>query len=385
MRLHYYPFLDIIPEDGEEIKPMAPITGITDNIRSGYLITSHGRILSTCKCAPMQKVITERKTSITIDGYLEIPLYTNDKKSKSYKVSRLVLAYFGDPVDDFSKYDANHIDYNRQNNHIDNLNWMSHGNNIKYSSDHYQKYTDQDIIDIHNRVIKNNENPEIVAKDYNTSVNSILDIARGRRSFSERFEKLGLKYKKKKQVLTDNEIYDIYNDFLRGISPQEIAEKYNICLTRARMIRDKKDRYGDILVGFPDINKDHIKNKFDKTNAIMIHKICASGKYTQDELCELFNITPLTVHDIKFCENAYEYLKTECGCIPPKKQLNRFNDERALAIYDMAASGMKSNEIAIKTGVCVSAIDNIKFCRGQYKFLIDKYGKEPVTRQRRHH
>lgn len=68
--------------------------------------------------------------SKTKDGYLKISLRA-DNKSYYYRVHKLVAITFLDNPNNLSE--INHKDFNRQNNYLDNLEWVSHNDNILYS------------------------------------------------------------------------------------------------------------------------------------------------------------------------------------------------------------------------------------------------------------
>ena len=65
-------------------------------------------------------------------GYLRIRLY-NNCKGKNFLVHRLVAIYFISNPE--NKDQVNHKDFNRTNNHIDNLEWVTSKENIKHAFD----------------------------------------------------------------------------------------------------------------------------------------------------------------------------------------------------------------------------------------------------------
>lgn len=68
---------------------------------------------------------------LSTDGYYVAKLNVNNK-SKCIGIHRLVaLAFIPNPK---NHSEVNHIDYNRINNRVDNLEWCSHINNIHHSS-----------------------------------------------------------------------------------------------------------------------------------------------------------------------------------------------------------------------------------------------------------
>lgn len=70
------------------------------------------------------------------DGYYQLKLCENGK-CHTVRVHILVAHHFIDKPIDFEegKYEVNHKDYNRKNNFANNLEWVSHKDNIKYSAD----------------------------------------------------------------------------------------------------------------------------------------------------------------------------------------------------------------------------------------------------------
>lgn len=80
----------------------------------------------------------------TTKGYKQVRL-RKDGKTYTYSVHRLVaFTFISNPV---NKPCINHIDSNRSNNHVDNLEWVTHAENTahaikvgrhKYASKHYK-------------------------------------------------------------------------------------------------------------------------------------------------------------------------------------------------------------------------------------------------------
>ena len=74
------------------------------------------------------KILKQRTTS---DGYLQLGLHKNGKETK-YLVHRLVAEAFLPNPDNLTE--VNHIDENKQNNCISNLEWCTHKYNTNYGT-----------------------------------------------------------------------------------------------------------------------------------------------------------------------------------------------------------------------------------------------------------
>lgn len=90
-----------------------------------YMISTHGRIRSTHKSKDIVlKLIDHYK------GYKIAFLYGSEFKNKKFFVHRLVADHFIENPDD--KPFVNHIDCNKQNNFLSNLEWMTEAENTQW-------------------------------------------------------------------------------------------------------------------------------------------------------------------------------------------------------------------------------------------------------------
>jgi hypothetical protein len=67
------------------------------------------------------------------DSYLRVCLINNDNEEKTHKVHRLVAKEFIENSNSNILIEINHIDENKENNNISNLEWCSSQYNIEYS------------------------------------------------------------------------------------------------------------------------------------------------------------------------------------------------------------------------------------------------------------
>lgn len=103
-----------------------------ENIRDIYFITDKGKVIShgsnNLKFIEKTK---ELKLYEKTGGYLNTALVTNNQKTRHIRVHRLVaIAFIDNPQ---NKPYVNHKDENRQNNVIDNLEWVTPKENNDWS------------------------------------------------------------------------------------------------------------------------------------------------------------------------------------------------------------------------------------------------------------
>lgn len=91
-----------------------------------YKVNAYGEILSMKKQPPMKL-----KPYIQRNGYMMIRLYLGNGSHKDYPVHRLVaIAFIPNPE---NKREVNHIDGNKANNKLDNLEWVTPKENVKHA------------------------------------------------------------------------------------------------------------------------------------------------------------------------------------------------------------------------------------------------------------
>ena len=115
-------FTSLTPQD-EIWKPITGYEGI-------YEVSNCGRI-KRVKAGKRTRVGYILKGAPNPDGYLIVTLYKN-KTPKRFKVHKLVMALFNPPMPS-PKHEINHINTNRADNHAENLEWLTHAENIKHS------------------------------------------------------------------------------------------------------------------------------------------------------------------------------------------------------------------------------------------------------------
>ena len=159
------------------------------------------------------------------------------------------------PVNNMSNLVVNHLDGNKTNNFILNMEWTTVGGNIKHAYDnglrsvgeehHMAKLTEQEVLEICAELSKPRYKGQFedIARKYNVASSDISSIACGKiwRSVTERF---GLDYSipGTTSKLTDEEVREICKD-LENPYPhqtQELSKKYNISNSMINLIRTGK-------------------------------------------------------------------------------------------------------------------------------------------------
>lgn len=99
------------------------------NYEGKYQISNMGRILNN-HTKRVSKGVNHG------NGYLYYTFH-KDGKSKNFYVHRLVAeAFISNPE---NKRTVNHKDFDRTNNKVENLEWCTHSENLKHSSDHMSR------------------------------------------------------------------------------------------------------------------------------------------------------------------------------------------------------------------------------------------------------
>lgn len=108
-----------------------------------YQVSNLGRVKALKKewLAHHTAILTHEEQIIkpfpSHNGYLRVALSKN-REYKKYPVHRLVAnAFIG--MQPTPKHNINHKDFNRQNNCVDNLEWLTHKDNSLYSREHHRQ------------------------------------------------------------------------------------------------------------------------------------------------------------------------------------------------------------------------------------------------------
>jgi hypothetical protein len=117
-------------------------------------------------------------------GYLRTVLIRDDGKYCTIKVHRIIcMAFLGD----LSTKEVNHKDGNKSNNNIENLELVTHAENVQHSfknklqsnigeKNPISKLNEIKVIEIRSKFKKHIYTREMLAKEYNVSIACIKDV-----------------------------------------------------------------------------------------------------------------------------------------------------------------------------------------------------------------
>lgn len=123
---------------------------------SKYLVSNYGRVKSIGRKDTLGRYLHEKVMKInTATIYPSVSLYICGKK-KMHNIHRLVaIAFIPNP---YNKPCVNHIDGNKENNFVENLEWATHSENQYHACDiglmpsgedsHMSKLSENDVLQI---------------------------------------------------------------------------------------------------------------------------------------------------------------------------------------------------------------------------------------------
>lgn len=129
-----------------------------DGYEGCYEVSNYGRVKSlervVERCDGRMLTIRERILAPVFndDGYVQCKLNKNGK-SKTVGVHCLVARAFIPNPDNLE--DVNHKNFNRTDNHVSNLEWKTHGDNVRYSIEAKRHFCTRDLTGANNPNYKN--------------------------------------------------------------------------------------------------------------------------------------------------------------------------------------------------------------------------------------
>ncbi len=151
-------------------------------------VSSFGQVRSFCaqgcglnpKRLTIPVIMTQRKKK---NDHMDLRLVTNDGKRPSFDVHRVVIETFSPQPD--SSLECRHIDGESTNNHISNLRWCTHKENMRDKILHkktnygekccHSKLTTEKVLEIRRRLAEGERSTDL-AKEYGVAQPNISNI-----------------------------------------------------------------------------------------------------------------------------------------------------------------------------------------------------------------
>jgi transposase len=194
---------------------------------SNYIIYEDGRIYSLFKNMFLSPVLEDRI------GYYRVYFKGDDGVRKTSLVHRLVaLAFIPNPE---NKPEVNHIDGNKLNNDVSNLEWTTKHENMKHA--HLLKLrdnngvgnprnllTEKEVLDIYDKLLDGARVSDL-ATSYNVSRPTISDI-KAKRNWQELLSDLpNIRHNAKQESLSENTVRWICSELQQGTRVCDILKK----------------------------------------------------------------------------------------------------------------------------------------------------------------
>lgn len=179
-----------------------------------YAVSSSGRVMNT----KTHKILKQRKSK---KGYMTISLWVNNKAILK-QVHRLVAKAFIDNPK--RRKQVNHIDGDKTNNTIENLEWVTNRQNGKHEVANdlcHSKLTKEQVKDICELLMENQLTYDQIGKLYNVEGSMISSIYR-----KESWKRIVKDYKfpKKRDFVNKNTVRKMCRLIAKGYTDSEISE-----------------------------------------------------------------------------------------------------------------------------------------------------------------
>lgn len=219
-----------------------------------YLVSSCGRVKTVARRAervrrgfvdsvPVRERILAQAVHPT--GRLYVNMHANDQRARTYTVHRIVIEAFIGPQPD--GMECLHRDGDCTNNHVTNLMWgthaenmrdmVRHGTSARGERSHNARLTEADVRTIRERRAAGETTVELSVR-YGVAPCTISQICTGKT-----WGHLELEKPIRRQYLTDEDVVAIRGMRAAGAKLREIADRFKISIPHASTICSHKRRH----------------------------------------------------------------------------------------------------------------------------------------------
>lgn len=157
------------------------ITNCKYELKFNYYVQDDGKIFSE----RTNKILS---VQLDKDGYEKVQMMSTDGKRHRYSVHRLVLENFN-PIENMNKFQVNHIDGNKRNNNLSNLEWVTCSENLIHAHkiglknqfgehNNASKLTEEQVKEIINMLLEHKYIYGQIAEKFGVSDDTIGSIKR---------------------------------------------------------------------------------------------------------------------------------------------------------------------------------------------------------------
>ena len=293
------------------------------------------------------------KTTIDSDGYLRVMLQAeNCDKSIGVEIHRLVMFTFGTkPPSDMVDPTIDHIDNNRLNNHISNLQWLERrDNSLKATTNLKGNNNPRHIIseNIAKAIISDLQqgilNCKQIAKKFNVSYDIVTNIKHGN-SWTYLTKDLGFATRFKSKSVSDGMRLEIAKDIISGdFTDKQICEKYGVTLDIVRNIKNKRS------VNDKELLKDFTFDitKYNRLDRSLIHEIKLKMITTDARNCDImrmYGVSKSKVESIRhWLRDHPEFVQR---CFDEAKQMTSTIHQMPLYIYPISSISTTDSSVGV--------------------------------------
>ena len=160
------------------------ITNCKYELKFNYYVQDDGNIFSE----RTNKILS---VQLDKDGYEKVQMMSTDGKRHRYSVHRLVLENFN-PIENMNEFQVNHIDGNKRNNNLSNLEWVTCSENLIHAHkiglknqsgerNNASKLTEEQVKEIINMLLEHKYTYGQIAEKFGVSDEAIGGIKRKER------------------------------------------------------------------------------------------------------------------------------------------------------------------------------------------------------------